>query len=294
MGLISVTARCPLCEYPIAASVDDLVTQPAFDRYLALRFHRACLEKACRCGCHYCRGVLTTDDAFVVSRHSVYHKTCLQKALDESREQQQKEREKRKANEIELCVNRALRMLPAWDHARIESPVFVAKVDRRLQAFARNWVSGSALLLGPSGCGKTTSAIALNHRRVDDARKAAEATTDGRCPELTALGRIYWVDGFALANCRRNHPLGQGDPPVIVDAKSANLTIIDELGFEGRDASADIIDLVNSRYAGGHPTIATSGATLAEFTERYGGALVRRLAEKGIGQLVDCHAVKGK
>jgi DNA replication protein DnaC len=141
---------------------------------------------------------------------------------------------------------------------------------------------GSAVLLGPSGSGKTLAAVGLAHRLVAAVKKAPTE----QAVFLVSISR--WMTAHSLARARRQYSLGDGEAPAIAEAMDAPLLIIDELGFE--PATEVLFEVVDARYAKRWPTIVTSGKTQVEFTERYGDALVRRLAGDGIGALVDVHA----
>ena len=124
--------------------------------------------------------------------------------------------------------------------------------------------NGSLLTTAPTGAGKTASA-ARALRRLIRAAKLGDAVC-----------HVLWTNGSELARARRRHKLGEGDAPVIVDAKRAPLLVIDELRLHADDEA--VMDVVDARYLAGFVTIVTTGATLDELVSHYGAACVRRFS----------------
>lgn len=102
------------------------------------------------------------------------------------------------------------------------------------------------------------------------------------------------VAARAIAVARREAPLGAGEPEAFREWRGASVLVIDELGFESRDPEPDIFGLIDDRYARHRPTVVTSGLTRDDLIARYGFALVRRVAEEGLGALVDCYEAERK
>lgn len=92
----------------------------------------------------------------------------------------------------------------------------------------------------------------------------------------------------ALATCAKWHPLGEGEPPDLVDARKALVLVLDDLGLE-RDP-CEIIDVIHARYETGLVTWTTTGLGLDELRSKYGEAVTRRLVEgqTSPGRLVSC------
>ena len=132
--------------------------------------------------------------------------------------------------------------------------------------------SRSLLFLGPTGSGKTSLAVAM----LDVwARKADKP------------GAIF-VEAAWLARARARHKLGQGDPPLVEQAMSAPLLLLDDLGQEREDRDGCITDVVYERHNAQLPTWVTCGlangdeSTFGEhLSRRYDGGFVRRVLETG-------------
>lgn len=169
----------------------------------------------------------------------------------------------------------ALRRLPwAWteDRAEYESAVSAPP----LRAIAERWVPsrGGLLVLGRTGAGKTASVVRA-------LRRIVRAATDYRDPVL----RLRWTTATELVRARTEHRLGQGEPDVIREARSAPVLVIDEIGFERAD-EALWTDLIHERYQKQSVTLATSGRDADAFALRYGSATMRKLTDPR-GALLD-------
>lgn len=150
---------------------------------------------------------------------------------------------------------------------------------RKLHYELRAWSGESLLVLGPTGAGKTALCLALCLREAKSSRS------------------VVWCSGRSLLQSQRRHPLGQGDPPEYERARDARLLVVDDPDWERqRDADQLFAELCADRYRESRPMLVTSGATLEEFTARYGSAVLRRIQEssrdsagKATGRVVDCH-----
>jgi DNA replication protein DnaC len=181
-------------------------------------------------------------------------------------------------------AGRVLEALPRVHWVDVADPEFLRRVHPDLATFAREHdprEHGSALLLGPSGCGKTLAIVGLAHRLVAAARASFTEA------EIQWIAAAHWTTAHALIRARRETPLGRGEAPAIERAMESTLLLLDELGCE--PASEVIFEIADQRYSRRLPTIVTSGRTLAAFAGRYGDALVRRLAESGVGRLLDVY-----
>lgn len=129
-------------------------------------------------------------------------------------------------------------------------------------------------LYGTTGGGKSTLAAAILRALLAGARKHATAE---------------WFDARDLARARKQHRLGQGEPPELRRAIAADILVIDELGKETltRDVdAADVVMVLDERHRMRSAlTIVTTewsaqaNATGAKLADIYMPSLVRRLSE---------------
>ncbi len=155
--------------------------------------------------------------------------------------------------------------------------------DKRLMAAAVSWRwgAGNVLLLGPTRIGKSTAAAMLFRATLGRAVRDG-----GRDWDLADSMRWFGAEELSLA--RREHPMGRGEAPEVVEACSARLLVLDDAGWD-RDPAA-VSAVLAARYERGWPTVITSGRTREQLSAHYGAAVVRRMAEAG-GQnpvIVDC------
>lgn len=146
-------------------------------------------------------------------------------------------------------------------------------------AAARGWraAAGNLVLLGATGIGKTSTMVALGYQILDYAR-------DYDLPDdaLRVAAGLRFVNAIDLGYARRNWPLGQGDPPMLLEAREATVLLLDELGREPAWDST-MFELFDYRYRKGRPTVCTSRLSENEMEspERYGVDGARRILETG-------------
>jgi DNA replication protein DnaC len=130
--------------------------------------------------------------------------------------------------------------------------------------------------MGPTGAGKTSLAVAMLDAWV-------------RLVPRKRKGSLF-VEAAWLARSRARHKLGDGESPLVAQALSAPLLLLDDLGQEREDRDGCITDVVYGRSNADLPTwvtcgLATKDQTLEAFTEalsrRYDGGFVRRIIETG-------------
>lgn len=137
------------------------------------------------------------------------------------------------------------------------------------------------VLLGETGLGKS-SALGIALRRA-----ASQGYLD---PTVDREGyAALWVQARDVGRAMREHPLGRGLPPLLSEARIADLLIFDDLGLEGDHG--EILDVLEERYQRGRVTWTTSGLSPSALVARYGDAFFRRIQGGGVegrGALVDC------
>lgn len=135
-------------------------------------------------------------------------------------------------------------------------------------------------LRGPAGRGKSSLAAAML-RGVLDAGAAPDASREAWRRARGAL----WVGARALAKAKAEHPLGRGDPVLVIAGQpvsfaaltQAPLLVLDDVGSEATRNGA-VEDLVHERHEAEAPTIVTTWLESDEEAGRlYGGGIVRRL-----------------
>lgn len=169
-----------------------------------------------------------------------------------------------KAERAERAWRNACRNV--WAHEQ-EDEALVSHISHpTLRRFATGDLGnarGSVLFCGESGVGKSL-ACAVRLRRLLRLR-----------PSLS----VSWLHAFEFCESYRRWPLGDGKPPELDSAESADLCVIDDMGREAN--SAPLIELVSSRYDRMKRIWTTTGLSPSEIEERYDAAHRRRLAESG-------------
>jgi DNA replication protein DnaC len=170
-----------------------------------------------------------------------------------------------------IALNHARRSLPEWDHARFDSPDFKRLVSERLRQKARGWQPRSGLgltILGTTDLGKTSLAIAICRLIIDRAKTA---------DDIHFAAGIRYVHAAELAQARRAHRYGGGEPPMLARAAKATLLLFDDVNKE-KPADDDTVQTVlELRYRATRPTIITSELTVAQLEARYGQSNTKRM-----------------
>jgi DNA replication protein DnaC len=151
--------------------------------------------------------------------------------------------------------------------------------------FLRKWSEtyqvnqGSKLILGPTDLGKTSAVIrAVKRIAVTDLRtRRAEALA--QLAEIENGLSIVWARALDLSMARSRHKLGEGEAAELLEARDADLLVVDDLGWE--DKSEAIAWLLACRYDVDRPTLVTSGYTIGHLEQRYGPAIIRRIVTSG-------------
>jgi hypothetical protein len=165
----------------------------------------------------------------------------------------------------------------AYDAAALDADWLIALVGHpNIERAKISTGARRVVFVGPPGAGKTTLAVAMFRAAVEAVRPAL--------PE----GRRYWmgrpaehryVSSHQLAKARALHPLGEGEPPLIVEATRCPLLLIDELGGEDQRHASAVAEVIYDRHAEGLPTWITMGVGPKEVAARYGGGIARRVFE---------------
>lgn len=172
---------------------------------------------------------------------------------------------------------------PAFEFADLEKPEFAHQIKgkRLLKVAERYGFDRSLLFTGPSGVGKSTVTRAMLRRplRQEIAKVLAGPVGGAPSPLLKRLSRTFWTDGFALAQARRQAPIGRGEAAIVERSFRSPVLILDEVGQE--PLSEVIFEIADRRYrTEGLVTIVTTGINPKQFIARYGDACWRRLSER--------------
>ncbi|WP_437591515.1 hypothetical protein [Sorangium sp. So ce1000] len=176
-------------------------------------------------------------------------------------------------------VKAAYASLPSWPWCRFDDAKFeeIMRRSPEVLSAARAWVPshGGLVLLGPTGIGKTAAMVAMAFRILDYARDHELA--DDKASRARGLRLIRATD---IIRAKRNHPLGQGDAPLLTAAYEAPILFLDDLGREPV-GDTSIYDVVDARYWAGQTTVVSANMTRLVLRSRYGEAGERRICELG-------------
>lgn len=152
-----------------------------------------------------------------------------------------------------------------------------SKEARKIAGGAIN--AAGVVLVGPAGCGKTTLGAAMLIAR---ARWLIET---GRYPD-----EAMFVSAIDIGLARAQHRLGAGEAELVLEAMTAGVLLLDDLGAEGaRDADA-IAAVLHERHNEDRMTWITTGLSPEDIGARYGGGIERRVFEGAV--IIDCLGAK--
>lgn len=164
----------------------------------------------------------------------------------------------------------ALASLPVdFDAATLDATWLAKLVGAQAIAQARSSLAERRVVfVGPAGSGKTSLAIAMFKAALD-----AEQPRESR-----RAGHLY-VSAYRLAKARAMHPLGEGEAPLVSQALSAPVLLLDEVGGEDVRHASAVAEVIYERHADGRTTWITTGADPEKLATRYGGGIARRIFE---------------
>jgi DNA replication protein DnaC len=82
-----------------------------------------------------------------------------------------------------------------------------------------------------------------------------------------------------LAKARAEHRLGGGEAPLVADAKTTPLLLLDELGAEATRGDDAVAEVIHERHANERVTIYTTPFSVDELGLKFGGGIARRVFE---------------
>jgi len=171
--------------------------------------------------------------------------------------------ERQARREAQGRANETLRSIPPvyrWARLGSEDLAKLVTQDAIARATSDNGKL-SIVFMGLAGSGKTSLACAILRAKADAAG---------------AVG--MFVNAFAVANARSQHPIGHGEAPVVKDAMRSKVLLLDEFGADhGRNTA--VAEVVHARYESQLPTLYTTGFSLVELKQRCGDGVVRRVFE---------------
>lgn len=150
------------------------------------------------------------------------------------------------------------------------------RVHLKLLEAAMAWTpeSHSLALIGPTRTGKTTAAGLLFRKHLAKAARAGGG-------QWWEARRMRWAHAATLSTARKRHRLGHDEAPIIEEACTASVLVLDDMGWDRDGDNTAIGDVVNQRYESELPTIITSGLTKVEMLEHYGDAVFRKAFDAG-------------
>lgn len=160
---------------------------------------------------------------------------------------------------------RAEQAIPqAFKAARLDAPWLVTLVGSKVIEDARDALASPRVAgVGPPGSGKTSLVAAM--------LAASDFAERDSWP--------CWTSAHQLAKARALHPLGDGEAPLIVQALSADVLVVDELGGEDQRYASAVSEVLYERHAEARVTWVTTGVSPKEIADRYGGGIARRVFE---------------
>lgn len=225
--------------------------------------------------CETCSAVLTDDDWTECAPCAA--------ASQQRREQESRDEEARRWRErFQRFFRTPMEQVPDWSFARVDSQEF-KRIRPKFQAFARTCkFDRSVAVTGLTGGGKTLATIAAYHRACADAiaEGLAQPVGSDPTPQMHRLRDFQWITGHQLARARALHPLGKGEPELLVKVMAATVVVIDEVGFE--PLGPELFEVVDSAYRRSAVVVVTTGLRAKEFRARYGDSCWRRLVERGV------------
>jgi DNA replication protein DnaC len=145
-----------------------------------------------------------------------------------------------------------------------------ATLDQARDAIGRPRV----VLAGAAGRGKTSLACWMLRQVID---AGAEGPRD-------TFRRARWarfVDAARLCRAAREHPLGEGEPPMLAQAQRASVLVLDDVGseLEMRMPTNPVVDVLRERHAAARATWVTTFLPPDAFEKAYGSGTTRRVFE---------------
>ncbi len=195
-------------------------------------------------------------------------------------------------------LSTAVASLPdIFAHARAGDPWYAKRVHPKIREAVAGWERGNVCIHGPTRVGKTAGAVALCHRIIDAALMPTTSAV-----ELGFAAGIRYVFAADLALAARESALGSR-PRIVVEAETATLLVLDEMGLlDTRGDIGAIQSVLDRRYRrAGAVTVVTrplrprgkfAMPLPPSFEQLYGDATVARLS--GIGAEVEVNETEAR
>lgn len=95
------------------------------------------------------------------------------------------------------------------------------------------------------------------------------------------MPRCLFVRAERLAKAPIEHKAGEGEPPIVRQAKAARVLLLDDLGSDYVTATSAVRDVVFDRFDRAMPTWITSGLSREQVVATYGTGFARRALGEG-------------
>lgn len=129
--------------------------------------------------------------------------------------------------------------------------------------------SRRVVLMGLSGHGKSSLVAAMLRWRAVEKRE-----------------RNVFMHAKSLGLARSQHPLGEGEAPLVRLAMEARILVIDDVGLEPNLPTSAVPDVIFERAERAKATWITTGMKQEEVSQRYGEGIARRVFEGA--KIIEC------
>jgi hypothetical protein len=246
-----------------------------------------------------CKKPIIEGEKFVTAKNGdgSVHNDCLAEWQAQAERDREELRRREHATKVTLALSRLkssfdsclvgtsidwgqpLLHFPQMPYADFGNAAWREKCHPKVLNVIEQWdMESSMLILGPTGSGKTSCIRARLYAEFERRTKLVEADGESRSFSFA------YTTGLELQGCRRRARIGD-EAELVKVLNRHRLIIIDEVGFE--PPGEELMAVIDRHYLDGGVIVMCSGLTLEAFDAKYGGALRRRVVERGV--LLNAH-----